>query len=78
MAAAGFHSNFSGSIKPYNRKYNVLSASLNKTFPSFLETCGILLFILFCSFDFVCFCVCVCGGGGGGGGCKSFSCFLKL
>ena len=24
---------------PYNRKYNVLSASLNKTFPSFLFTC---------------------------------------
>ena len=23
---------------PYNRKYNVLSASLNKTFPSFLQT----------------------------------------
>ena len=25
-------------LTPYNRKYNVLSASLNKTFPSFLFT----------------------------------------
>ena len=40
MAAAGFLSSYlSGSLPcltPYNRKYNVLSASLNKTFPSFL------------------------------------------
>ena len=25
-------------VTPYNRKYNVLSASLNKTFPSFLPS----------------------------------------
>ena len=41
MEAAGFLSRYlSGSLPcltPYNRKYNVLSASLNKTFPSFLR-----------------------------------------
>ena len=42
MAAAGFLSHYlSGPftiyLTPYNRKYNVFSASLNKTFPSFLR-----------------------------------------
>ena len=37
---------------PYNRKYNVLSASLNKTFPSF----QCLSEVCMC----VCVCVCVC------------------
>ena len=33
---SGFHlSLFSIYLTPYNRKYNLLSASLNKTFPSF-------------------------------------------
>ena len=41
VAAAGFLSRYlSGPLllclTPYNRKYNVLSASLNKTFPFFL------------------------------------------
>ena len=38
VVAAGFHSHYLWSFTifptPYNRKYNVLSASLNKTFPS--------------------------------------------
>ena len=40
MAAAGFFSlpewSLTICLTPYNRKLNVLSASLNKTFPSFL------------------------------------------
>ena len=36
MAAAGFLSRNLNGLTPYNHKYNVLSASLNKTFPSFL------------------------------------------
>ena len=35
MAAAGFLSRYLNGSLPYNRKYNVLSASLNKTFPTF-------------------------------------------
>ena len=41
MAAAGFISlselYFTICLMPYNPKYNVLSASLNKTFPSFVR-----------------------------------------
>ena len=44
MAAVGFLSHYlNGPLQlcptPYNRKYNVLSMSLNKTFPSFLPSC---------------------------------------
>ena len=71
MAAAGFLSlyvwYFIIGLTPYNRKLNVLSTLLNKTFPS-MHVC-------------VCVCVCVCiyiyitavacpeKRGGGGGGC---------
>ena len=36
LAAAGFLSRYLCGPLPYNSKINVLSASLNKTFPSFL------------------------------------------
>ena len=47
-------------LTPYNRKYNVLSASLNKTFPSFLpqtnqpaiNVCGFFL-LLFLKFHLI-------------------------
>ena len=51
MAAAGFLSCYlSGPLPcltPYNRKYNVLSASLNKIFPSFLPIYTDVTYYLF-------------------------------
>ena len=37
LTHAGFLSRYLSGLPPYNRKYNVLRASLNKTFPSFLS-----------------------------------------
>ena len=51
MAAAGFLSHYLNGPLPYNCKYNVLSASLNKTFPSFLHSYGSGLVVI------VCFCL---------------------
>ena len=50
-------------LTPYNRKYNVLSASLNKTFPSFLVSKGLCK-----SVEWVLIVGDSGGGGGGGGG----------
>ena len=41
-----FEWSFTICLTPYNRKYNVLSASLNKTFPSFLIIIIIIIIIV--------------------------------